>query len=250
MKSLLSRVILTCLFVSIFSFAIYGQSKTVYVETITLYNFETVDEWQAISNASRFMFRGSRTNANGVEMQYPSVRVFNTKPFGMGNQSINSTNSLALNVSFFRKGYNFFDFIPTEQKVIPGKAQSMDIWVWGGNYDYKMEMLLEDYRGYTHTLSYGSLRYVGWRNLSVNIPATIPQSEPYVPRAKGLRFLNFRFWSSPEERTDNFVVLLDYFQVVTDTFRESYDGSDIETILGKEAGGSSSAQYNGTNTAN
>ena len=38
-------------------------------------------------------------------------------------------------------------------------------------------------------------------------------------------------------------MLLDYFQTVTDTFRESYDGSDIETTLGQEVGGSSSEQY-------
>ena len=95
----------------------------------------------------------------------------------------------------------------------------------------------------THTLPLGSLKYIGWRNLSTAVPSFIPQSEPYVPRAKGLRFLNFRFWASPEERADNFVVLLDYFQTVTDTFRESYDGSDIETTLGQEVGGSSSEQY-------
>ena len=79
--------------------------------------------------------------------------------------------------------------------------------------------------------------------MSTAVPSFIPQEEPYVPRAKGLRFMNFRFWSSPEERADNFVVLLDYFQTVTDTFREAYDGSDIETTLGQEVGGRSSEQY-------
>ena len=79
--------------------------------------------------------------------------------------------------------------------------------------------------------------------MSTSVPSFIPQEEPYVPRAKGLRFMNFRFWSSPEERADNFVVLLDYFQTVTDTFRQSYDGSDIEATLGQEAGGRSAEQY-------
>ena len=104
-------------------------------------------------------------------------------------------------------------------------------------------MIFEDYRGYTYTLPLGSIRYIGWRNMSTSVPSFIPQEEPYVPRAKGLRFMNFRFWSSPEERADNFVVLLDYFQSVTDTFREAYDGSDIETTLGQEVGGRSSEQY-------
>lgn len=236
-------LIIICLFISISSFAVYGQTSSVYMETRLLYNFETLDEWQPISNASRFMFRGDRTNENGVVMKYPNMRLFATKPYGMGNQSYNSTNSLSVSVSFFRKSYNFFDLVPTVQKIIPGKAQTFDVWVWGGNYDYTMEMLFEDYRGYTYTLPLGSIRFIGWRNMSTAVPSFIPQEEPYVPRAKGLRFMNFRFWSSPEERADNFVVLLDYFQTVTDTFREAYDGSDIETTLGQEVGGRTSEQY-------
>ncbi|MBW5399059.1 flagellar filament protein FlaA [Brachyspira pilosicoli] len=236
-------LIIICLFICLGSFAVYGQSTSVYLETRVLYNFETLDEWQPISNGSRFMFTGDRTNENGVVMKYPNMRLFATKPFGMGNQGYNSTNSLSVSVSFFRKGYNFFDLVPTVQKIIPGKAQTFDVWVWGGNYDYTMEMLFEDYRGYTYTLPIGSLKYIGWKNLSTSVPAFLPQEEPYVPRAKGLRFLNFRFWASPEERADNFVVLLDYFQTVTDTFREAYDGSDIETTLGQEIGGSSAEQY-------
>lgn len=244
MRQSVRYLIMVCLLVSIFSIAVYGQKNlTIYMETRVLYNFETLDEWQPISNASRFMFRGTKTNENGVAMQYPNMRIFATKPYGMGNQGINSTNSLSVTVSFFRKSYNFFDLVPTVQKIIPGKAQTFDIWVWGGNYDYTMEMLFQDYRGYTYTLPLGSLKYIGWKNLTTAVPSYIPQAEPYVPRAKGLRFLNFRFWSSPEEKADNFVVLLDYFQTVTDTFREAYDGSDIETTLGQEVGGQSAEQY-------
>lgn len=244
MRQPIRYLIMVCLLVCIFSFAVYGQKTlTIYMETRILYNFESLNEWQPISNASRFMFRGTRTNENGVAMQYPNMRIFATKPYGMGNQAANSTNSLAVSVSFFRRSYNFFDLVPTVQKIIPGKAQTFDVWVWGGNYDYTMEMLFQDYRGYTHTLPLGSLRYIGWKNLSTAVPTYIPQAEPYVPRAKGLRFLNFRFWSSPEERADNFTVLLDYFQTVTDTFREAYDGSDIETTLGQEVGGQSAEQY-------
>ena len=51
-------LIIICLFISICSFAVYGQTSSVYMETRLLYNFETLDEWQPISNASRFMFRG------------------------------------------------------------------------------------------------------------------------------------------------------------------------------------------------
>lgn len=245
-------IIVFCLVLSLFTTVIYGQaiSKTVNIETVVLYNFETADEWRPIESASRFFFKGSKTNDSGVVMQYPNITVYPHVPFGMGSKRANSTNSLGIRVSFFRKSYNFFDFVPTEQKYVPGRALSFDVWVWGANYNYTMDLVLEDYKGYTHALPLGSLRYIGWRNLSVNVPTTIPQADPYVPRQKSLKFLNFRFWSSPEERVDNFVVLLDYFQTVSDTFRDAYDGNDIEDTLIKENSGNNNGNGNGSaNTA-
>ena len=73
-------LVIVCLFICINSFAVYGQNISVYMETRLLYNFETLDEWQPISNASRFMFTGERTNENGVVMKYPNMRLFATKP--------------------------------------------------------------------------------------------------------------------------------------------------------------------------
>ncbi len=244
----IARYFLVCFIaISAFSVVAYGQSKIVYLETVLMYNFETLDEWLPISNSSRFIFRGTRTNENGVDFTYPSLRLFASTPAGMGNRGSYSTNSLGASVSFFRKSHNFFDLVPAEQKIIPGLVENLEVWVWGGNYNYTAEMILSDYKGYTHKLPLGSLRYIGWKNLKANVSSHIPQQEPYVPRARGLRFLNFRFTSSPEERPDNFIVLLDYFQAVTDTFSETYDGSDIETKLGVEAGGATADQYKRSN---
>ena len=214
-----------------------------YMENKVLYNFEATDEWQPISNASKFMLFGVRTNHNGLAIEYPSIKTYPSIPAGMGILSSQSTNSFGIKVSFLRDAYNFFDLVPVEQKLIPGKVASIDVWVWGGNYDYSMEVVLSDFRGYSHTLPFGSLRYLGWKNLSTPIPLYIPQDESYVPRTKGLRFMNFRFWSSPKETSESFSVFLDYCKVVTDIFRESYDGSDLEAELAREAGGSEAQQY-------
>lgn len=234
---------LIAVFMFLMVFSLVLSAQQVYIENQVIYNFETEDEWQPISNASKFMLYGSRTNENGVEFKYPSMKLYQTAPLGIGALSGTSTNSLGVQVSFFRKAYNFFDLIPSQQKSIPGKVKSIDVWVWGGNYDYTMEVLLSDYMGYTHALSFGSLKFMGWRNLSVLIPSNIPQTELHAPRVKGLKFLSFRFWSSPQERNDRFTVFLDYCKVVTDIFREVYDGADVETILAKENGGSEALQY-------
>lgn len=234
---------LIAVFMFLMVFSLVLSAQQVYIENRVIYNFETEDEWLPVSNASKFMFYGTRTNENGVEFKYPSTKLYQTVPFGMSTLSGASTNSLGVQVSFFRKAYNFFDLVPSQQKLIPGQVKSLDVWVWGGNYNYTMEVLLSDYMGYTHTLSLGSLRFMGWKNISVIIPSSIPQAETHAPRVKGLKFLNFRFWSSPQERNDRFTVLLDYCKVVTDIFREVYDGADVETMLAKETGGSEALQY-------
>lgn len=246
---LIARHLLICFVaMNMFSGVVYTQSKQIYVETQLLYNFETVDEWIPISNASRFMVTGAATNDNGVEVTYPSIRLFPVKPYGLGNLSVKSTNSLGVSVLFNRRAYNFFDLVPTTQKWIPGKTQSLDVWVWGGNFDYRMEIILENRKGYSLTYDLGSLTYLGWRNLSVRIPTSALQFQSYVPSQEGLKFLNFRFWSSPETKTDSFTVLLDYFQAVTDTYRENYDGSDVEIMLIEEQGMQTTGNGTGNNT--
>lgn len=228
----------------IVSSVLFAQGD-VYLQNEVLYNFESLDEWQEIKpeTSSKFMVFGELTNRAGVVTQYPTMKIYETKPQGMSMLSAHSTNSLGVKVSFFRKSYNFFDLIPTEQKLIPGQVRTFEVWVWGGNYDYSMEVILSDYLERDHTLSLGSLRYIGWKNLSTPIPLNIVQAEAYVPRIKGLKFMHFRFWSSPRGGSDGFSVFLDYCKVVTDIFRTTYDGADLETELAIEAGGAESQQY-------
>ena len=217
-------------------------TKPVYVESRIMYNFETADEWLPITG-SKFLINGKITNENNTELTLPDMKLYPTRPVGMGVLGDDSTNSLGVTVSWFRRGYNYFVITPKVQKRIPGRVKSLDVWVWGGNFMYNMEMHIEDYIGYVHALPMGNLHYVGWRNLTVTIPTAIPQDEPYVPRVKGLKFLRFRLWSTPNERKDRFHVFLDYFKAVTDIFREQYDGYSLEQTLAKELGGAGAEQY-------
>ena len=54
------------------------------------------------------------------------------------------------------------------------------------NYYYNLEAHLRDYRGIVHRVPLGSLHFMGWRNLSVNIPKHIPQTVRYLPMVKPL----------------------------------------------------------------
>ncbi|MBI4977845.1 MAG: flagellar filament protein FlaA [Spirochaetes bacterium] len=232
------------LLVMVLTVGLFAQQtkKPVYVESRVMYNFETLDEWQPITG-SKFLVNGTLQNDSGQDMKFPAMKIYPTRPVGMGVLGDDSTNSLGVTVAFSRKGYNYFDITPKVQKRIPGRVKTLDVWTWGGNFMYSMEMHLEDYIGYVHALPLGTLNYIGWRNLTVTIPASIQQDEPYVPRVKGLKFLRFRLWSTPNERKDRFHIFLDYFKAVTDIFREQYDGDNLEVELAKELGGAGLDQY-------
>ena len=110
---------------------------------------------------------------------------------------------------------------------IPGKVRDMNVWVWGSNRAYSLEVQLRDHRGIIHTLDFGSIRYRGWDNLQVNIPSYIPQEVVYVPQRRGLEVAKFVLWTSPRERVDEFFVYFDELRVTTDTFEEPFDGEEL-----------------------
>jgi hypothetical protein len=103
----------------------------------------------------------------------------------------------------------------------------MDMWVWGSNLKYYIEIFLRDYRGVVHTIKLGDISYVGWRNLKVNIPNSIPQSKRILPAYAGLSFVKFRIWTQPVERVDNFYIYFKQFKVLTDMFESLFDGNDL-----------------------
>ncbi len=156
---------------------------------------------------------------------------------------------LGLNTRFDRQGYNQVELVPGvgegenwKPKAIelPGQVTSLDLWVWGSNYDYSMEIYFMDYKGQTYRqdllvadnvrLPVGSLKFSGWRNMYVELPSSIPQSESYnTPTSSSLRLVKLVIHTSPLERVDNFYVYLDHIKVLTNLFESYYDGFELTT---------------------
>lgn len=138
---------------------------------------------------------------------------------------------------FDRMGYNFIEIIPAKKGEdgkleprtipIPGRVKNMDVWVWGSNFKYYLEAHIMDHKGITHTLDFGDINFIGWRNLQVNIPGHISQSIMQVPALKGLELVKFVLWTRPSERVDNFYFYLDEVKVFTDLFETPFYGEDL-----------------------
>jgi hypothetical protein len=201
------------------------KKKMSHIVTEIWYNFEG-DEAEFQFEMSSFGVK----DKSGVR-RYPHV------PNGLGDSKNTSEESLGISASFERKGYNWIDIFPDPGKAkgkFPGQVKSVDMWVWGGNFLYRLEIILQDFRGYIYALPMGDLQYFGWRNKNISIPGSIPQDEPYAPRTKGLRFKKFRIYSTPGERVDRFHCFFDYFKIVTDSYKEQYDGWELEKVIQNE----------------
>jgi hypothetical protein len=134
---------------------------------------------------------------------------------------------LGIRSAFTRKGYNQVWIYPEEEIVLPGEVQKLDVWVWGANYSYELEVHLRDYRGIVHKLSLGSLAFIGWRNLSVVIPNSIPQYIRYLPMERPLTLVRLVIWTTPTERVDDFICYFDHLKILTDMFRDRFDGDRL-----------------------
>jgi hypothetical protein len=149
---------------------------------------------------------------------------------------------LGMHGAFLRKGYNYVEIVPGEGEggnfkpkpiEIPGRADAIDIWVWGSNYAYSLEVHLRDYNGIDHVLDFGSLQFIGWKNLRVRVPGTIPQSWKYLPRLRNLEVTKLVLWTTPTEKVDNYFMYIDQLKVISDIFETRYDGdnlADLDTL--------------------
>ena len=198
-----------------FTGALGKRFKMEDIRSVILEDFETNDKEWTVS-ASRFTKEGFPQLKSGIEGipaaltgAYPSAE----------NKYIFGVRSI-----FTRRGYNKVWIYPSEEIVIPGRAMRLDAWVWGGNYYYNLEAHVRDYTGVVHILPLGSLHFIGWRNLNIDIPKQIPQEMRYLPMEKPLTFVRFAIWTEPTERVDDFVIYFDHLKILTDVYKERFDG--------------------------
>lgn len=211
------------------------------LESIVLDTFDNPEErsWIETGVEKRerriWVARGSRFTREGFpRLTYADAwptALFDTNPENL------PLKVLGINGRFNRTGFNYIELFPAirnddgeivPQPIrLPGIAKSLDIWVWGSNYDFTMEIHIRDSRGVPYVLNLGSIKFKGWRNLGVTIPSSIPQTQAYLPSYLGLTLTKIVIRTNPGERVDNFFVYLDNLKVLTDMYTEAFDGRDL-----------------------
>ena len=230
------------------------QAKTVNLQTFVVSDFgDGTDKKNGIIWKAKFS-RFAKPKDSTKEMSEPdpaacNIEYVEAKPLGLPkNVDASQKYSLGVKAQFLKKSYNWIEFHPYKSDTafaadkpdknavgketpinLPGVIKSLDVWVWGGNYNYWLEFYLRDFKGFVHRLSAGDIAFIGWRNMRTKIPASIPQAEHHVPFLKSLKLTQIKLWSYPTERVDQFYAYFDYMQVQTDVYIERFNGDDLAT---------------------
>jgi hypothetical protein len=210
----------------------FGDENTVNLESFVLDSFDGDSDYEWRTVASKF---ATKTE----EETFPKLGYVPAWPMAIfgSNREGKELKSLGVWGRFDRRGYNWIDIYPVAKGggddaapveiPLPGRAQYLDMWVWGSNLNYYIEVYVRDYQGVVHTLYLGNIGYEGWKNLRTLIPSNVPQAKRILPRLASLQFVKFRLWTQPVEQVGNFYVYFDQFKVVTDTFESLYDGDEL-----------------------
>ena len=201
-------------------------------QTIASRSLATFDD---PATADNWIVQGSKY----ATKDFPQMQLVHAWPEALYGRNKTSKTLLALGVhgKFDRKSYNFIEIIPAAKDSsgklqphgipIPGRVKTIDMWVWGANFNYTLDVHLRDYRGIDHVLHMGSLLYAGWKDLSVTISGAIPQSRQYIPRYAGLELTKLVIWTAPDEKVDDFYFFIDEINCITDLFETRFDGEDL-----------------------
>lgn len=205
-----------------------ADEATVNLQSKVIASFDDPDGMQWIIQGSKF-----------VTKDFPQATTVRAWPDALYGRSPEQKNLFALGIHsrFDRKGYNYIEIIPAKKGsdgklapvplALPGRVKSLDMWVWGSNFNYTMDVHLRDFEGVDRVLHMGSLNYPGWKNLSVGITGSIPQSRRYIPRFRALDLTKFVIWTTPTERVDDFYVFFDEVKILTDLFESRFDGDNL-----------------------
>jgi hypothetical protein len=236
--------------------SVHGQYRAEDLRSWVLESFngngDSIYKWR--TEANRFISKTDRVT-------YPLVEYIEAYPSQAFRKGVadGTPRSLGINARFDRRGYNWIDIYPVLADdpegvpvgiPVPGKLKRVDMWVWGSNLRYYMEIFLKDYQGVIHVLNFGSVYFKGWRNMSVNVPGNINQmvwteSEPLLrgkelglnvsdnpqfrdePAYPSLHFVKFRLWTQPVERVENFYIYFKQLKILTDINEALFDGWDL-----------------------
>lgn len=222
------------------------------LRAVVVEDFEKSPQWTVTTTPRQFKDKESNKNPVPV-LEWKIVEGYpadlKVEQWSQNNKGLQKEKVFGVNFQFKYPGPNNVHVIPPEPISLPGRAHGISVWVHGRGNNYYMEVWVKDYKGNVHILKFGSINFVGWRPMQVEIPLNIPQEVDSYPQTKTLKIERFVIRSDPSEIVTNTVFFFDQIKVLTETFEVNFDGSGLESNFDsfKENGNTAN---NNTNTDN
>ena len=214
-------------------------SKKMYLmKTIILEDFEKQNTWVVKFSQYR-KHSWKNPNLKTYEKSQKWIRwkkvskedyPFYAKPEPHGKTA--KTTFMGVRGKFYITGYNWIVVEPKQDLYMMGRVHSISVWVWGGNYNYDLYGVIQDFTGQFYKLHFGSLKFKGWKHLEVDLTRYKGiQYDTWVPQMKPIKFVRFVIMSRVGERPNRFGIWFDDLQYISNMFEDFYYGKALEKEL-------------------
>ena len=129
---------------------------------------------------------------------------------------------LGVKASFNKRGSSWFGVYPYRNIRMEGLVKSFEVWVVGRQKNHTLHILVDDIYGNEQMISLGSLNFLGWKRMYVNVPSHIKQYDYDFSHTRGLLFKGFVVKTEPRETRGNYYIYFDNFSAEVSRFWEEY----------------------------
>lgn len=207
------------------------------IQTVKLDDFEKPGSW--VVKYSRFRQHNwkdaysSKLDASSKWITWKKISPKDYLEFGKPatreNEGIKGITIMGVRAKFYTKGYNWIALEPKTPLYMNGRVLSIHMWVWGGNFNYDLFVVLRDFRGEYYKVRMGDLRFIGWKHMTVNLKNwNVRQIDKWAPQLKPLQLIRFVIVSNVNEDPELFGIWLDDLEYESNLYDKIYYGKALE----------------------
>jgi hypothetical protein len=185
------------------------EQETVKPKSYTVYQEITLEDFETTPYTDKNIY----FNSTGYQEASLSIRDQNPAPNGRSKKY--------LGVKVRARAGDTFIIKPAKELLIDKYCKSISLWVYGKDYAGVLWMLLMDTDQKTYKLRVGSLNFLGWRKLTIGIPARVAQQDLFLNQKKHLKILQLQYTAVNREELARHQYF--YIDDITAMVRDKYD---------------------------